>query len=549
MNPDEKFLSLNHHLRLALDQVSDGILTLEAKASTPLGPRIVYANQAVSEFTGFDISHVLGQPLGMLFDRDHLPDLLNRLPLIDHGSDQFRVQRDIHLKGGGRKRFEWSFLPVKNSLGEVINYTIRISSIDQQPKGGESREDAFKEDLAKSRLESLLIVSSGIAHDFRNGLLATRLAIDLVKMIAEDNAEILSYLELAELSLESNCDLASQMVEFTRGEEAKVRIVGLHGLLKKSARMSTIGNNVTPELEIQKELWDVEIDSIQIAQVFQNIIINGCQAMPNGGPMKISAKNSSIKAGNPFGLPEGNYVVIGICDRGCGIPKDKIDKIFDPYFTTKPNGTGIGLASCKQIVERHHGKIMVESTENSGAEFVIFLPAASSRKNVFDDDRTVLPAQKAHAAATRQFLNYNEKQPVKDRILVVDDDPQIRKLASEILKRLGFDAVVAADGEKAMLLVRHSFREARSFSVVILDLNLPRISGWDVMKEIRRVDPKVKIVMSSGDANASAMVQRDSGWDGVLQKPYGKGELEDVLIELKTFDPDPQSHHQLQGSI
>ncbi len=360
-------------------------------------------------------------------------------------------------------------------------------------------------------------------------------------MMAEDRPDILESLGEAELSLDANAELATQMLDFTRGEEHKVRVVSLHGLLKKSARMATVGNNVSPNLNIQKDLWEVEIDSVQMAQVFQNIIINGCQAMPNGGPMTISAKNVTYRRENRFQLPEGNYVVIGIEDRGCGIDPEVIGRVFDPYFTTKASGTGIGLASCKQIVERHHGRIMVESVKNSGTEFVIFLPAVTSRPPKYSESQ-IESAQQAHAVATRQFLNFNQRQPIKDRILVVDDDPRVRKLASEILKRLGYEAVVAPDGEKAMLLVRHAFRDARSFFVVLLDLNLPRISGLELLTEIRNVDPNVKIVLSSGDTVCEG-AHRNEGWDAILSKPYGKDEMQETLMRLKAFDP-MQSHHQ-----
>lgn len=178
-------------------------------------------------------------------------------------------------------------------------------------------------------------------------------------------------------SLDTNAEPATQMLEFTRGMESKMRVVNLHELLMKTARESTVGNNVKPELSIQAELWDVEIDLVQLRQVFQNIMINGCQAMPNGGPMHISARNATVTQGNTFGLPVGNFVLVGIRDRGCGIPPESVGKVFDPYFTTKIDGTGIGMALCKQIVERHRGKIMVESVVNVGTEFIIFLPVAT----------------------------------------------------------------------------------------------------------------------------------------------------------------------------
>ncbi|MDF1815764.1 MAG: ATP-binding protein [Verrucomicrobiales bacterium] len=525
MNSVEEIQSINHHMRLALDQVSEGVLIVEAESHTPIGPRVVFANEAMKKFTGYEVADILGQPLGLLFDRDYLPEFLRRLPLISQSTESFPVQKDLHLQDGGRERFNWTIVPVKDSLGQTINFTIRLQSVEKSAPA-KVVEDSLHEDLAKSRLESLQIVSSGIAHDFRNGLVATKLALDLIRMAGRDNPEILQYAEDADISLDANADLATQMLEFTRGEDSKLRVVNLHGLLKKTARMSTVGNNVTPELSVQQDLWDVEIDSVQIRQVFQNIIINGCEAMPNGGPMHISARNASVSDGNSFGLPAGNYVVVGIRDRGCGIPRESIGKVFDPYFTTKPDGTGIGLASCKQIVERHKGKIMVESAENVGTEFIIFLPVATVTTPVEDDVRSVLP-QQIHARATRHFLEESSHEKSLMRVLVVDDDARICKLASKILAHIGLEPVVAEDGEQAVMLVRQAFRETKSFSIVILDLNLPRMSGLEVMREIRKIDPGVKIILSSGDS--SPEICNMSEWDGVLTKPYGKDSMELVL--------------------
>ena len=358
-------------------------------------------------------------------------------------------------------------------------------------------------------------------------------------MNAGENSEILQVLEDVELSLEANSELASQMLEFTHhGEESRLRVVNLHGLLQKTARMSTVGNNVQPELSIQRDLWDVEIDSVQMRQVFQNIIINGCQAMPSGGPMRISARNASVGEGNAFDLAPGDYVVIGIKDRGCGIPPDIIDKVFDPYFTTKPDGTGIGLASCKQIVERHKGKLMVESVVNAGTEFILFLPAVGVESEL--PSAVTGPSrkpQKTLASATREFLGENVRDKGlnmgnsgKHRILVIDDDPMICKLASKILIHLGYEPEVAEDGEKALAAIQHSFREGRSFSAVILDLNLPRMSGIEVMKEIRKLDSNVKIILSSGDPLSNSDLAKD--WDGILSKPYGKVAMENVLLNV-----------------
>lgn len=555
MSSVEEIQSLNHHLRLALDQVDEGILITESESKTPIGPRILLANKTMERISGFKVSDILGQPLGLLFDRDHLPELLRHLPSIGNNNEPYSATKDFHLKDGSRREMEWEIIPVRDNLGKIINLTVKVkaptSTIERsggvQSSSPAGSEGALQANLMNSRLESLQIVSSGIAHDFRNGMGATRMALDLLKPHIEGNAEAMQHYEDAVAAIDANADLAGQMLEFTNTEDSSMRVVNLHGLLQKTARMSTIGNNVAPQLSIQKDLWDVEIDSVQIRQVFQNIIINGCQAMPNGGPMNISARNATVAEGNSFDLPSGDYVVIGIRDRGCGIPRDILGRIFDPYFSTKTDGTGIGLASCKQIVERHHGKIMVESVENVGTEFIIFIPAAMDTELSLDADEPVSAGQ-LHARATEKFLSDpnvarpKARQPMPQRrILIVDDDERILRLAQQIINHFGFETEIADDGEKALDLVRQGFRDARSFSAVIVDLNLPRISGVDIMKEIRKIDPSVKAILSSGDKISE--ICHPSEWDGILPKPYGEEHLATVLKGVLS-----KAHHQVPQS-
>lgn len=535
----EEIQSLYHHLRLAIDHVEQGIIVVEAQSRpTPVGPRMVFANQAILNLTGYAKTDLIAQPVGMIFDRDHLRNLIDTLPGIGASGVPLSMECDLHIRGDRRERCEWKIVPVNNNQGTTVNFTLLIRPLTEKSTlGSAPQSDPLNEDLGKSRLESLQIVSNGIAHDFRNCLATARMAIELARPEIENPAsELLELLSHAETALDSGADLATQMIEFTKGEESKVRVLNLHGLLQKTARMSTVGNNVTPELSIQPDLWDVAINPVQIQQVFQNIIINGCQAMPHGGPMHISARNATVSPGNSFGLPAGNYVVVGIRDRGCGIPKEVIPKIFEPYFTTKPKGTGIGLASCKQIVERHRGKIMVESMQNVGSEFIIFLPIASTTQLSAPEVRP--SPNQILGGATRELLEPASKDSAKKRILIVDDNAPFRKLAVKMGEFLGMEAVEAKDGEEALIQIRHAFLEARSFAAVFLDLNLPKLGGAEVMEEIRKLDRSVKVILSTGDVTAEA--EASGEWDAVLTKPYGKDKMAAALASVMR-----KGHHQV----
>ncbi|HFC46505.1 MAG TPA: response regulator, partial [Dissulfuribacter thermophilus] len=296
-------------------------------------------------------------------------------------------------------------------------------------------------------------------------------------------------------------------------------VTSLGEIIEETARFSIRGSNVSAKFEISPDLWAANVDPNQISQVIQNLVINADQAMPDGGMITIKAENVMVKRPGPLGLKPGPYVAISVIDQGHGIEKDILPKIFDPYFSTKEGGSGLGLATTHSIVKRHDGAIEIESTPGHGSRFTVYLPAVPGAPTT-RSERVELSAEK--------------KEVKGGRILVMDDEEAIRSLTIDVLKMLGYEAVSVSNGEEAIRLYKRAMEEGRPFDAVIMDLTIAGgMGGEEAAKKIREIDPETKIIVSSGYSSSAVMSQyRLHGFDAALPKPYNINQLREVLLEV-----------------
>ena len=367
-----------------------------------------------------------------------------------------------------------------------------------------------KQDMLRTqKLESLGVLAGGIAHDFNNILTAVLGNISLARFHVQEPAKVTQRLEDAEIAAVRAKDLTQQLLTFARGGEPIKKGIMLGGLLKEAAGFAIHGSAVNITFALGDNLWPVEADEGQLSQVIHNLVLNAIQAMPTGGKITVAAHNADSR-------PDGKkFVKISVADTGTGIPENLLQNIFDPYFTTKQQGSGLGLATCYSIIRKHDGKIRVESTIGMGTTFYISLPAAERVEET-------KPAERMEVAHG------------KGRVLVMDDEEIVRETAKTMLEELGYQVECTEDGSEAIELYKRRKNEGTPFASVLMDLTIPGgIGGKEAIKSLIEIDSNVKAIVSSGYSSDPVMANyRDYGFSAVLSKPYRLQEMSTVLQEL-----------------
>lgn len=364
-----------------------------------------------------------------------------------------------------------------------------------------------------SKLESLGILAGGIAHDFNNLLTIIIGNLSLVRLDHPQGTESAELLEDTEKATLRARDLTQQLLTFSKGGEPIREAALLSEIVRESASFALHGSNVRCEFDIAEGLWPANIDRGQIGQVVQNIVINARQSMPAGGIVRLQVRNTEIEAGTSPELAGGRYLSLEISDNGQGIPADVMPRIFEPYFTTRQQGNGLGLATVFSIVKRHLGHITVESTLGVGTHFKIWLPAADTA-----------PVQKVpEVSGTLPSLS--------GRVLFLDDEAPIRTMTSALLKRMGLVVTAVADGHDVTTEYARAKRAGTPYDLVILDLTIPGgLGGAEAMEQLLRVDPGVVAIVSSGYSSNSVLANyRDYGFRAMVAKPYNYHELAQAI--------------------
>ena len=284
-------------------------------------------------------------------------------------------------------------------------------------------------------------------------------------------------------------------------------------LIRDSATFTTSGSNVRCDFELAPDLWPVDVDRSQISQVIQNLVLNADQAMPEGGTIQVRAANFQVEARHGLSLEPGRYLRIAVVDHGVGIGEGDLPRIFDPYFTTKKAGSGLGLATAYASVKNHDGHITVDTTLGEGATFTVYLPASDREPDPDEEgeDPGIIPGT--------------------GRILVLDDEDPIRRLVGDLLGRLGYEAEFASEGAGALERYRKALSSGKRFDAVIMDLTIPgEMGGRDAVQGLLAMDPSARVIVSSGYSDDPIMANfRRYGFRGVVSKPYNIKELSQIL--------------------
>jgi len=499
-------------LAVTLRSIGDGVITADVDG------KILMLNNEAERLTGWTSAEAIGKPLKTVFNvasdlaaqaraqrsgyRNEAQSLLLSLP----------ETANLTSRDGGEYIVEEVASPIRDNKNEIAGVVLVFRDITERQRNEAERRKA-------ETLEQLGLLAGGIAHDFNNLLTAIIGNISLASLLLPPNDEMAVRLVDAKNASMRARDLAQQLLTFARGGAPIKKTASIGKLIQDTVSFSLRGSHSRSEFTFGADLWPAEIDPGQISQVIGNLVVNADQAMPNGGTLRVSCDNFTYNASDALipDLQPGNYIRISIRDEGVGIPEEYLKRIFDPYFTTKPKGTGLGLATTYSIVKNHNGLITVESELHHGSTFIVYLQAAT---------HTELPVENVGPVTTLITGS--------GRVLIVDDEEPIRTLVDFTLSHLGYKVTQAATALEGVNAYREKLEAGERFDAVILDLTLPGgMGGKEALKKLIEIDPTVNAIVSSGYATDATMSRyQDFGFRGVIAKPYEAADLGKVVHDV-----------------
>ncbi|MCX8030018.1 MAG: ATP-binding protein [Thermodesulfovibrionales bacterium] len=513
--------SLKETLNLFLDEKEKLFITLQSIAdsviTTDIFRKITFINRKAEEITGWQSKEALGKDLTEVFkiiDKKNEKNIERGFESLIKSGEPVSIGNNLTLitKNKSKKIISTGVCaPIKNRTGDISGTVLIFNEIIDK----ELRDSEF---IRAKKLESLGLLAGGIAHDFNNLLTAILGNIGLAMVNLPPEHKTYSRLKEAEKASLKARDLVTQLLTFSKGGEPMKKILSPSQLLQDTANLVLLGSNVQCNFKIPNNLWHIYADEGQIGQVFHNILLNSCQAMPSGGIIEIKCENISLKTDSPFPLSAGQYVKIIIKDTGIGISSENLLKIFDPYYTTKPKGTGLGLSIAYAIIKKHEGYITVNSTLGKGTEFTIYLPAY---KKISEEITS-------HTA--EQFT----KNIKKLKILVMDDEDLILNFIEDALKQLGYQVQCTKNSIETIQAYNKALNSGEPFDLVILDYTIPgEAGGKETINKLLEINPSLKAIISSGYSDDPIINEyKQVGFKGFLKKPY---KIKELLNTIETI--------------
>ncbi|MGD0781034.1 MAG: PAS domain S-box protein [Dehalococcoidales bacterium] len=437
---------------------------------------------------------------------------------LDYGSMSVRLEYDGNVYGvlcGSLPREMLTDIDEPNLFEEVAS-DIAFALYNMERESDYRRLE--QERLRAAKLESIGTLAGGIAHDFNNLLTGIMGNIGLVKTNISPSDASYEMLDEAEKAALRAKDLTQQLLTFARGGKPVKKSVNIAEIIRESAAFALRGSKAREELSLPDDLWTIDADEGQISQVINNLVINADEAMPARGTLKIQAKNSTLKKTDIPLLPSGDYIRIDIADTGIGISPEHLQRIFEPYFTTKQRGSGLGLTTAYSIVRNHGGTILADSIQNKGSTFHIYLPATK---------KTMKGGKKMKSVSSGQ---------AGGKVLVMDDEEIIRKMLNNMLSLAGYTVELSADGAEALKKYQQAKKAGDPFNAVIMDLTIPGgMGGKEAVQKLLEIDPQAKVIVSSGYATDPIMSEfKKYGFKAVIAKPYSVKQLQETLSGLLT---------------
>lgn len=464
--------------------------------------KIVEVNRATLELYEAKNKEDLLDNLAQTFTEQSFAVFREELIAIAMGQLEFESEAEVQTLTGELRN---TFLRLVISKDQTESFRALLSTTDIT-----AHKRAEEEQLKLKKLESLGVLAGGIAHDFNNLLTGLYGNLELAKLFLPADHKSHKYLDFARESMQRATNLTKQLLTFARGGEPVKKTLPIDALIIETAQFSLRGSNVSLLTHIASALWLVDADKGQISQVITNLVINAQQAMPMGGVVTITAENAE--------MTDGRYVKIMVQDEGVGIAAQYLDKIFDPYFSTKQKGNGLGLASTHSIISKHNGRLTVDSRLNEGTTFTIYLPAAVE----------------SEGAVAEELVELNSVSLSSLHVLVMDDDDVVREVVGSMLEQMGHAVSHAADGEEAIAKYKMAYENEEMYDLVITDLTIPGgMGGQELARAILKINPQAKIIVSSGYATDPVMANYEAyGFSGIIAKPYQFSDVQESLQQV-----------------
>ncbi|MDA3938738.1 MAG: response regulator [Spirochaetia bacterium] len=501
---ETKFAEERERLSVTLESIGDGVIT------TDIFGKITLLNNIAEKLTAWKLEDAKGKSISEIF---HIIDERTRGIQECPVDKVLKTKKIVTIlnhtlligKNGKKTPIADSAAPIKDSEGNILGVILVFRDV--------TLEKQREADILKlKKLDSVGVLAGGIAHDFNNILTGILGNINLAEICKSEPEEVSRYLNNAAKGCKRAASLTQKLLTFSKGGTPVKENASIGEIVKESIEFTIHGSKVKAECSIPEDLWTSEVDIDQINQVIQNLTLNSIESMTDGGIFTVICKNKTFYTNHPH---KGEYIEIKIKDTGSGISNENIDKIIDPYFTTKETGSGLGLAITYSIIHKHDGFIEVQSIKGEGTEFTLYLPA---NKN------TILVTK---PEGKQNNLTIQEKYS----ILILDDEDMIRNLLKLSLEKMGHNVVSSSNGKETIEKYKNE-----NFDLIILDITIPGgLGGVETIKELKNINPNVKAIVSSGYTSSPVISDYKSyGFSGTLTKPYLIDELKTIIDEVMT---------------